>query len=57
MKLFFLLASFVCMVGGQADVEPDVTAMDYEHQGDALQGFLAMPESLGAKTPVVIIIP
>jgi hypothetical protein len=55
MKLFFLLASFVGLVGGQ--VVPDVTPMDYDHQGDALQGFLAMPEVAGDATPAVIIIP
>jgi hypothetical protein len=54
--LFLLLASFVGLVGGQ--VVPDVTPMDYEHQGDALQGFLAMPDSSpGDLTPAVIIIP
>ena len=55
MKLFLLLASFVGLVGGQ--VVPDVTPMDYVHQGDALQGFLAMPDSPGDLTPAVIIIP
>jgi hypothetical protein len=55
MKLFLLVASFVGLVGAQ--VVPDVTPMDYEHQGDALQGFLAMPESPGDMTPAVIIIP
>jgi hypothetical protein len=61
MKLFiFLAASFVGMIGGQLvsnGIVPDVSPMDYEHQGDALQGFLAMPDSPGAKTPAVIIVP
>lgn len=55
MKLFFLLASFAGLVAGQ--VEPDVTPMDYEYQGDALQGFLARPKSPGNMIPAVIIIP
>jgi hypothetical protein len=68
MKLFLLLASLVGLVDGQgmlmgAPMDPYVSSMDYVHQGVALQGFLALPDSFDANnetlplTPAVIIIP
>lgn len=42
--------------GGMAPTDPNVTAMDYEHAGDALQGFYAKPEGDGP-FPAIVIVP
>jgi hypothetical protein len=37
--------------------EPDVLPIDYNHNGEALQGFVATPTSSDGPFPAVVIIP
>lgn len=56
MKVWALIfAALLSLVDGQAPMEPDVTAVDYRHLDDALQGFYAKPEGDGPFPGVVII--
>jgi hypothetical protein len=64
--VLLLIATFLVLVYRQlmmtgAEMQPDVSSpMDYEHEGYALQGFLALPdgsEIAHAQSPAVIIVP
>jgi hypothetical protein len=50
-----LLLALVALAAAQPT--PDVTPMDYEHEGVELQGFYAEPESFEGRLPAVVIIP
>jgi hypothetical protein len=65
-KVLLLIAAFLALVCRQimmtsAGIEPDVSPVDYKHDGYALQGFLSLPESGSGHThtqsPAVIIVP
>jgi hypothetical protein len=61
--VLLLIATFLVLVYRQlmmtgAEMQPEVSPMDYEHEGYALQGFLALPDgSEIAQSPAVIIVP
>jgi hypothetical protein len=63
--VLLLIATFLVLVYRQlmmtgAEMQPEVSPMDYEHEGYALQGFLALPdgsEIAQAQSPAVIIVP
>jgi hypothetical protein len=56
----FLVLAYRQQLMPGAGIQPDVSPMDYEHEGYALQGFLALPdgsEIAHAQSPAVIIVP
>jgi hypothetical protein len=54
----FLVLAYRQQLMPGAGIQPDVSPRDYEHEGYALQGFLALPDgSAHAQSPAVIIVP
>jgi hypothetical protein len=65
-KVFLLICTFLVLVYCQlimtdTETQPDVEPMDYEHNGDTLRGYLALPDeseiAYVQSYPAVIIIP